>query len=479
MRSSHRPTFVGSQLRRIRDERGLTQAGLAQLLDISPSYLNQIERNRRALSVPILLRLAALGVDVRSLSDDDSARLMGELQSIVADPEISGDEQVTAHELDELVRTIPSVARTLVILHRRVRNAKESLDEVLGGGGSAPGRGSDYGATSRSGLPYEEVRDFFYDHRSFFPELDEAAESLVLSEGIEPFRRDVGLEQALLTRCRVRVVSTDDPHLRRRYDPSQKVLLLGKDLSPGRRAFQIAHQLALLEQGPLLDELTHVAGLSSAESRQLARVGLALYFAGAVVLPYRPFLKAAEATGYDIEALERLFGVGVETVCHRLSTLQRPGESGVPFFFVRVDRAGNISKAHSATGFHFSKIGGTCPLWNIFEAFATPGRISIQLAQMPDGGTYLWIARTVRHPSGRHGVPAKEFVVGLGCEARHAGRLVYSRGLDLADPSSAMPIGPGCRVCDREQCVQRAFPRVGRALDLAADVTTRAPYATI
>lgn len=477
MRSTQRPAFVGSQLRRIRDERGLTQAGLAQLLDISPSYLNQIERNRRALSVPILFRLASLGVDVRALSDDDSARLIGELQSIVADPEISGDEQVTAHELDELVRTLPSVARTLVVLHRQLRNTRESLHEVVGGGvsGQVPGDGAALG----SGMPYEEVRDFFYDHRSFFPDLDAAAEGLVLSEGIEPFRRDVALEQALFTRCGVRVVSTDDPHVRRRYDPPQKVLLLGKDLSPGRRAFQIAHQLALLEQGRALDELTYVAGLSSPEARQLARVGLALYFAGAVVLPYRSFLKAAEETGYDIEALGQRFGVGVETICHRLSTLQRPGESGVPFFFVRVDRAGNISKVHSATGFHFSKIGGSCPLWNIFEAFATPGRISVQLAQMPDGGTHLWIARTVRQPSGSHRLPAKEFAVGLGCEARHAGRLIYSRGLDLGAPSNAMPIGPGCRVCDRQQCVQRAFPRVGRTLDLAADVSTREPYATI
>jgi XRE family transcriptional regulator, fatty acid utilization regulator len=478
MRPPHRPAFVGSQLRRIRDERGLTQAGLAQLLGISPSYLNQIERNRRALSVPILLRLVSVGVDLRALSDDDSARLIGELQSIVADPELTGDEQVTAHELDELVRTIPSVARTLVVLHRRLRSTRERLSEVVGAG-SASGPGSDDGRALGSGMPYEEVRDFFYDNRSFFPDLDAAAEGLVLSEGIETYRRDVALEQVLFTRCGVRVVTKDEPYLRRRYDASQKVLLLGKGLSPGRRAFQIAHELALLEQGPILDELTNVATLSSAESRQLARVGLALYFAGAVVLPYRPFLKAAEESGYDIEALEQQFGVGVETICHRLSTLQRPGESGVPFFFVRVDRAGNISKVHSATGFHFSRIGGSCPLWNIFEAFATPGRISVQLAQMPDGGTYLWIARTVRQASGGHRLPAKEFAVGLGCEARHAGRLIYSRGLDLGDPANAMPIGPGCRVCERQRCVQRAFPRVGRPLDLDPDVSTAEPYATV
>jgi len=168
--------------------------------------------------------------------------------------------------------------------------------------------------------------------------------------------------------------------------------------------------------------------------------------------------------------------VGFETVCHRLSTLQRPGARGVPFFFIRVDRAGNISKRQSATHFHFSKIGGTCPLWNVYEAFAQPGRIVRQLARMPDGRVYLWIARTVTRSTGGWGAPGKTFSVALGCDVQHAGQLVYARGLDLADPEAPVPIGMGCKVCERTACPQRAFPPVGRPLEVNEDMAGFTPY---
>ena len=188
------------------------------------------------------------------------------------------------------------------------------------------------------------------------------------------------------------------------------------------------------------------------------------------------FLEAAEALRYDIGLLEQRFGVGFETVCHRLSTLQRPAARGVPFFFIRVDRAGNISKRQSATDFHFSRIGGTCPLWNVYEAFTVPGRILTQLAAMPDGRRYLWVARSVAREAGAYGAPGKTFSIGLGCDLRHADRLVYSRGLDLSNPEVATPIGAGCKVCERQDCPQRAFPPMGRSLSIDADRRYFEPY---
>jgi XRE family transcriptional regulator, fatty acid utilization regulator len=215
------------------------------------------------------------------------------------------------------------------------------------------------------------------------------------------------------------------------------------------------------------------------ETHALARIGLANYFAGALLMPYGAFLAAAERERYDIERLGALFGVGYETICHRLSSLQRPGALGVPFFFIRVDRAGNISKRQSATDFHFSRVGGTCPLWNVYEAFAQPGRILTQVAQMPDGRTYLWIARTVQHAAGGDGDPGKTFAIGLGCDIRHAGRLVYSKGLALADPAAATPIGAGCKVCERPACPQRAFPLIGRPLAVDETRSVINPYAAV
>nr|WP_269325010.1 short-chain fatty acyl-CoA regulator family protein [Chondromyces apiculatus] len=205
-------------------------------------------------------------------------------------------------------------------------------------------------------------------------------------------------------------------------------------------------------------------------------MGLANYFAGALVMPYGQFLESAESLRYDIDLLRQRFGVGFEVTCHRLSTLQRIDARGVPFFFVRVDRAGNISKRQSATDFHFSRVGGTCPLWNVYEAFAQPGRILRQLAQMPDGRTYLWIARTVARGHGGYAAPTKTFAIALGCDARHAGRLVYSQGLDLDDPSAPTPIGAGCKVCERKGCPQRAFPPMGGKIVVDENERRLEPY---
>ncbi|SCE08398.1 hypothetical protein GA0115251_14024 [Streptomyces sp. TverLS-915] len=263
----------------------------------------------------------------------------------------------------------------------------------------------------------------------------------------------------------------------RRFDAETRRLFLSPWLTEGQRAFQLATQLALIEQAALIDE---VAGdetrLTSPASVTLARIGLANYFAGALLMPYGTFHRAAEETRYDIELLSARFGVGFETVCHRLSTLQREGRRGVPFSFLRVDRAGNISKRQSATAFHFSRLGGTCPLWTVYEAFSAPGRILTQVAEMPDGKRYFWIARTLVRGGLGHHAPRAEFALALGCELRHAHRLVYAEGIALDDPRAATPIGLGCRICERRDCAQRARPPAGGLLAIDPDRRTTVPY---
>ena len=193
-------------------------------------------------------------------------------------------------------------------------------------------------------------------------------------------------------------------------------------------------------------------------------------------MPYSPFLKAAETCRYDIEALQNSFQVSTEQVCHRLSTLQRQGNRGVPFYFVRVDQAGNISKRQSATSFHFARTGGACPLWNVHEAFSFPQQVLTQVAEMPDGQRYFCIARQVSQGGGAYRARAKRFAVGLGCELEHAHRLVYADGLDLGSPALTVPIGPGCRVCPRQDCPQRAFPPAGQALNVDISRQQFGPY---
>ncbi|ABC23116.1 transcriptional regulator, XRE family [Rhodospirillum rubrum ATCC 11170] len=458
-----RKAFMGMRLQRLREERGLTQAALARTLEISPSYLNQMERNQRPLTVPVLLRInAAFGVDVQLFSEDEEARLIADLRETLS--ESGTGDTITLSEIKGLAADMPMIGHALITLHRRARGATERLEAMA----ASLGVPAESLGVAPPPMPYEEVRDFFYDRHNHVAELDEAAERLFLDADLGIGAMDISLERLLRDRHGIRVViqGRDDMagNEHRRFDGDQRVLYLSRALEAGQRAFQMATQLAFLDHSALLDALVGSPRLASAEARALARIGLANYYAGALILPYGEFLSAAERLRYDVDLLGEMFGVGVETICHRLSTLQRSGARGVPFFFIRVDRAGNISKRQSATDFHFSRVGGTCPLWNVYAAFASPGRVLTQIAQMPDGRTYLWVARTVCHNRGGFGVPGKTFAIGLGCDLRHADRLVYARGLNLSDASTATPIGAGCKVCERPACPQRAFPPLGKGL---------------
>lgn len=462
-----RKAFMGVRLRRLREERKLKQVELAQALDISSSYLNQLEQNQRPLTVPVLLKInAVFGVDVQLFSEDEEARLITDLRDALTD----GAEAISVAEIRELAMNMPAVGRTLVSLHRRYRDAAERNEAM------AAQLGDDWISGGPARMPFEQVRDFFYARHNHVEPLDEAAERLYRQAGLSPRSVHAGLVTWLHERHGVKVIWGESDQAQRRYDPATRTLHVSAHLKQGQQAFQMATQLAFLELGEVIGQLADNSILAGEEARRLARVGLANYFAGALILPYGDFLATAEAEAYDIEKLGRRYGVGFETICHRLSTLQRADTRGVPFFFVRVDRAGNISKRQSATDFHFSRVGGTCPLWNVYEAFTQPGRTLTQIAQMPDGRTYLWIARTVGSAGAGYGVPGKAFAVGLGCDIRHAARLVYSRGLDLTDPAAATPIGAGCKVCERPACPQRAFPAIGRPVAVDENRSTLAPY---
>lgn len=462
-----RKAYMGVRLRRLREERNLKQIELARALGISSSYLNQLEQNQRPLTVPVLLKInSVFGVDVQLFSEDEEARLITDLRDALAD----GVEAVSLAEIRELAMNMPAVARMLLSQHRRYREVVERNEAM------AAQLGDDWIAGGPARMPFEQVRDFFYARHNHVGPLDEAAERLYRQMDLRPRSVHHGLATWLWDRHGVRIDWTESGSAQRRFDPAARTLHIAAELRQGQQAFQMATQLAFLELGELIDRLADNRILAGEEAKRLARIGMANYFAGALILPYGDFLAAAEAEAYDIEKLGRRFGVGFETICHRLSTLQRPETRGVPFFFVRVDRAGNISKRQSATDFHFSRVGGSCPLWNVYEAFAQPGRVLTQIAQMPDGRAYLWIARTVGRGNAAYGVPGKGFAVGLGCDIRHASRLIYSRGLDLADPAAATPIGAGCKVCDRSACPQRAFPPIGRPLMVDENRSTETPY---
>ncbi|MGX1773145.1 short-chain fatty acyl-CoA regulator family protein [Nocardia brasiliensis] len=467
-----RKMYAGARLRRLREERRLTQAALAKSLDLSPSYLNQLERDQRPLTIPVLLKLnSTFDLDVQFFAADSDARLVSDLHEVLIDA--AGGHTAPLTEVEELATRQPDVARIVVAMHRRLRAATDQLD-LLSARVDTPA------GTPGVPMPYEDVRDFFYDHHNHIPQLDIAAEQLFEQSGLTIGSLDRQLARVAEERAGVTVLVRGDgadPTIpKRHYDPETRTLTLARRLRPGQRAFQIATTLALLLYGTELDGVLAETPSLTGESRTLARIGLANYFAGALVLPYGRFLRSAEELHYDIDLLGLRFEVGFETICHRLSTLQRQGQRGVPFFFVRTDRAGNISKRQSATAFHFSRVGGSCPLWVVHEAFAYPGRILTQIAEMPDGRRYLWIARTAMTAPQGFGTATKNFAIGLGCDIEYADRLVYSSGLQLDDPATAVPIGAGCKVCERPACAQRAFPNIGSPLAVDENTSTDLPY---
>ncbi|MFJ7328308.1 short-chain fatty acyl-CoA regulator family protein [Streptomyces cyaneofuscatus] len=468
-RPAGRKIYAHAKLRRLRRERGMNQVELARALGLSTSYLNQIEHSRRPLTAPVLLRIAEVfGVDPEFFSEADEERLATDLRAALGD-EACGT-QVPLEEAADVARDHPEVARALVALHHRYRDAAERVVAL------APPQDGDSLLTAE---PHDEVRDFFYAHHNHFGALDAVAERTAADLGTGSAGRTAdALKQRLAAHHGITVVVTDPerPADARRFDPGSGLLLLSPWLSEAQRAFQLATQLALLEHDSLLNTLVADGELASEQAAGLARIGLANYFAGALLMPYTAFHRAAEELRYDIELLQARFGVGFETVCHRLSTLQRTGDRGVPFSFLRVDRAGNISKRQSASDFHFSRLGGTCPLWTVYEAFSAPGRILTQVAEMPDGKRYFWVARTVTRGGFGHRAPRADFAVALGCELRHAHRLVYAEGLALDDPLSVTPIGLGCRICERQDCAQRARPPAGGRLAVDPDRRTHVPY---
>ncbi|MFJ3903711.1 short-chain fatty acyl-CoA regulator family protein [Streptomyces sp. NPDC090025] len=463
-------TYAGARLRRLREERRMSQAELARVLAISPSYLNQMEHDSRPLTVPVLLRLTeAFGVDPGFFSERDTSRLVADLREALA-AEVA-EARVSPTDLAELASRMPAVAAVLLDLGRRSQLLAERLADAADGrdgGSAAPG-------SPRS--PHEEIREFFYRRQNYLHDTDLAAEELAGELGVRPGEVVRVLTRRLADRHGIRVAADSDRL--HRFDAATRVLHLSGRLRPGQQAFRMATQLAFLEHADELDRLAAEDFAPGSPAHRLARIGIANHFAAALILPYRAFHTAAEEFRYDIERLTDRFGIGYETVCHRLSTLQRPRLRGVPFSFVRVDRAGNMSKRQSATGFHFSRAGGTCPLWNVYEAFAAPGRIHVQVAAMPDGQRHLWTARAVTRHRGGWGEPGKTFAIGLGCEIRHAHRLVYSDGLDLGNVSAATPIGMGCRLCERLDCPQRAVPPLGRELAVDEQSSTFIPYPVV
>ncbi|WP_246787942.1 short-chain fatty acyl-CoA regulator family protein [Bradyrhizobium sp. CCBAU 53421] len=443
---------------------------MAQTLNISAGYLSQIEADQRPITSQMLSKLTRLfNLETGYFADDEDLRMAGELRESASDPLFG--TAISAEESGAAVRVAPEVVRRFLHLYRSYLALEEEHRALQTSFAEADG------AASR--FPYDEVRDWVQSKRNHFDVLDRAAERLAAAKHFQPQNHGEDFLKYLRDAYRIRIEHAPeslDHGMIWRLDRNARTLFLSKDAPSESRVFWIAHVIGLLEQRDAIDRQVRQACLSNEEAAALARVALANYFAGALVMPYEAFLSNAREARYDIERLQLRFGTSFEQVCHRLSTLQRRTSPGIPFYFLKIDIAGNVLKRSSATRFQFARFGGPCPLWNVHQSFSQPGRIMVQLAATADGTTYLCIARTVSLSGGSYLSRPRAVAVGLGCEIAHADQVVYSKGLDLEDIEAADPIGPGCRACERTDCRHRALPPIGRPLDVGTAERGLVPY---
>lgn len=455
----HSNLQIGGRIKRLRRQKKVSQSALAEALGISASYLNLLEHNRRRVTVPLLFKAASyFGVQPGELAESEEPRLAGDLMEIFGD-NLFADCDLTNQDVADLATSNPAVGRAVLRLYDRYRSL-----------------GSSSAATSthvHTGDPVatDAVSDFLQANANHFPVLEEEAEraradidaaSDSFEHGLRTYLHNVfGLQWRL---------AALPAGTARRVDAAQGLILTAELLPAETAAFTVAQHLGRIGVGATIDRIVEQACLP-AEAEPVARNALTSYFAAALMMPYDAFLAACKDTRYDIERIGRRFRTSFEQVCHRMTTLQRLGRSGVPLHLVRTDIAGNISKRFSLSGIHIPRLSGACPRWNVYGAFFHPERINVQLSQMPDGQRFFCIAKAVTKGGYRHNEPRRHLSIGLGCHVAFANELVYSDGVDVSNPELIVPIGVGCRICPRMGCAQRAHPPADHRMTMDGDRT--------
>ena len=454
-------TFVGPQLRQLRREHGQTQAEMAKALGVT----NLLENNQRSLSVRLLLALSdAYEINWEDMVRDRTVNLLSEIRNVVRDPMFTN----TAPDLQELRAAVDHAPKLIVLFLQLYSVHRTTLERIMRqGAGGVP---ENLLVSSAETVIY----DFFRDNSNYFDALETVAEALNAETPCETDDIYATLKRRLQQKHGIEVQRRPLDEMTqalRVYNRADRVVYLSEALDHCNQLFQLVHVLCLVEQENLLDKLIARSGLTKASSVARCKIELANYFAAAFLMPYDHFLRTAETTAYDIDRLSLRFGVSFEQTCHRLTTLQRPGAQGVPFFFLRVDKAGNVTKRFNSTSFHLAEYGGACPVWNIHTAFRTPGVMIPQFVELPDGERFFTVSRTADRPTTGSDTQDHRLAVALGCHLDHAKKLGYATSYNLDDQRLFSRIGINCHLCPRPACSQRAHQPV--FLELPLDATRR------
>jgi predicted transcriptional regulator/DNA-binding XRE family transcriptional regulator len=459
-----RKLYLGPKLRVLRRELGLNQTRMAEELGVSPSYLNHLERNQRPLTAQMLLRLANIyDIDIRDFTASPAEGGAGELSEILSDALVR-DIGVARDEVLEVAENYPGVSEAIARFYR----ALTDLRRLPGEARSAERNPAPLVA------PVDWLRETIAKAGNHFAEIDAGAESIAAQMSDDPVLLQAELRVRLKERHGMGVLTVRTDILAgtlRHYDMHRRRLMLSERLPASGRLFAIAYHLCAQELADIIATQVSRATPPDEDSRRLATIALTNYAAAALIMPYDRFRQAAEQSRYDLPLLRDRFGVSSEQLAHRLTSLNRTGARGIPFFMVKIDRAGIISKRFDGEAWPFARYGGACPRWDAYDA-RTTDRIEMHLIETLDGRRFVTLAIAV--PSGATGARGRS-VVALGCEAKHAGRIIHADRIDV-DKDEATTVGPTCHLCERRDCPDRALPPVTRALDLHSYERTSAPF---
>ncbi len=474
-------TNIVSKIRKERRTKGLSQSDLSKKLGISASYLNLLESGRRTITVPLLIKIGnELALSLKDLTVESNKRMLSDVMEVLSN-EIFEDLDITNLDTTEFIGNNPNIAKALLTLNDSYKSLRDDMQnrlEIMDVESSIKERKS-------SRLPVEIVSDFLQENKNYFDILEKMAEKLRDKIGLK-FGPGIGSTEVKLTSYLKKeynidvtiVPPEDDQKSVKKFDKKSQTLFLSEMLTYTARNFHLAYQIGLSETQEIITKIIQDNKFYSEEVIPLLNISLLNYFSAALLMPYDDFLESAKKYKYDIEILMHHYATSFEQVTHRLTNLQRPGNEGVPFHFLKTDIAGNVSKRFSLSGIHIPRHGGSCPRWNVYIAFLSPGKIHPQISRMPDGKVYFCIARAFEKGIEKHGMPRSFVSIGLGCDIQHAKELTYSEGMDLNNKKLETPIGISCRICPRVDCQQRAFPPIDKDLKLDISYRGTSPYIT-
>ena len=471
---------IGSKIRKERRLKGLTQSELSKKLEISASYLNLIESGRRTITVPLLIKIGnELGISLKDLTLESNKRLLSDVMEVLSN-ELFEDLDITNQETSEFISNNPSIAKALLTLNDSYKSFRDDTQNRL----EKLDVESSIKENQSTRLPVEIVSDFLQENKNYFHELEKQAETIRSKIYFEEGHKTIGHSLIkYLTNVhdiKVKVITTDKNEKSiKNFDKNEKILFLSEMLTYSARNFHLAYQIGYCDAQEIIDKIIEDNKIYSEELISLLKISLLNYFAAALLMPYEDFLDKAKKYKYDVEILMHHYASSFEQITHRLTNLQRPGNEGVPFHFLKTDIAGNVSKRFSLSGIHIPRHGGSCPRWNVYIAFMNPGKIHPQISKMPDGKVYFCIARAFEKGIEKYGMPKSFVSIGLGCDIQYANELTYAEGMDLKNKNLETPIGVSCRICPRTDCQQRAFPPIDKNLKLDVNFRGSSPYISI